>query len=42
MVGISRNTYKRYSIETIIDNDGILWLNEKHEKKKKELNHKNS
>ena len=22
--------YKRHSIETIVDNDGILWLNEKH------------
>ena len=27
MVDISR---KRYGIETIEDNDGILWLNEKH------------
>ena len=22
--------YKRHSIETIVDNDAILWLNEKH------------
>ena len=30
MVDISRNTYERNGIETIIDNDRILWLNEKH------------
>ena len=30
MVDISRETYERNSIETILDNDGILCLNEKH------------
>ena len=30
MVDISRKTYERNGIETIVDNDGILWLNEKH------------
>ena len=30
MVNISRKTYERNGIETIVDNDGILWLNEKH------------
>ena len=30
MADISRKTYKRNGIETIVDNDGILWLNEKH------------
>ena len=30
MVDISRKTYERNDIETIVDNDGILWLNEKH------------
>ena len=30
MVNISRKTYEKNSIETIIDNDGILKLNEKH------------
>ena len=30
MVDISRKTYERNGIETIADNDGILWLNEKH------------
>ena len=29
MVDISRKTYERRGIETIVDNDGILWLNEK-------------
>ena len=29
MVDISRQKCKRNGIETIIDNDGILWLNEK-------------
>ena len=28
MVDISRKTYERNGIETIIDNDGMLWLNE--------------
>ena len=30
MTDISRKTYERNGIETIVDNDGILWLNEKH------------
>ena len=30
MVDISRKTYGRNGIETIVDNDGILWLNEKY------------
>ena len=30
MVDISRETYERNGIETIVDNDGILWLNEQH------------
>ena len=30
MVDISRKTYERNGIETIVDNDGILWLNEKN------------
>ena len=30
MLDISRRTYERNGIETMIDNDGILWLNEKH------------
>ena len=30
MVRISRKTYKRNDIETIVDKDGILRLNEKH------------
>ena len=38
MVNISRKTYERNGIETIVDNDGILWLNEKHIEER--LNHK--
>ena len=30
MVDISRELYKRNGIETTVDNDGILRLNEKH------------
>ena len=30
MVDISRKTYERNGIETIVDNDEIFWLNEKH------------
>ena len=30
MVGISTKAYERNGIETILGNDGILWLNEKH------------
>ena len=30
MVDISRKTYARNGIETIVDDDGILWLDEKY------------
>ena len=30
MVDITRKTYEQNGIETIVDNDGILWLSEKH------------
>ena len=30
MVDINRKMYERSSVETMIDSDGILWLNEKH------------
>ena len=30
MVNISRKTYERNNIAATVDNDGILWLNEKH------------
>ena len=30
MADISKKTYEINGIETIVDNDGILWLNEKH------------
>ena len=30
MDDISRQTYERNGIKTIVNNDGILWLNEKH------------
>ena len=30
MIDITRKTYERNGIETIIDHDGILWLSEKH------------
>ena len=39
MVDISRKTYGKNGIETIVDNDGILWLNEKHIEEG--LDHKN-
>ena len=32
MADISRKTYKRNGIETMVDNHGILKLNEKHQK----------
>ena len=32
MIDISRKTCERNGIETIADNEGILWLNEKHRK----------
>ena len=30
MIDICRKTYERNDMETIVDNDGILGLNEKH------------
>ena len=30
MADISRKTHERSGAETIVDNDGILWMNEKH------------
>ena len=30
MVDISRKTYERNGTQTIVDNDGVLWLNEKY------------
>ena len=30
MVDISRKKYERNRIETIVDSDGILWVNKKH------------
>ena len=33
MIDLSCKMYERNSIETIVENDGILWLNEKHFKK---------
>ena len=39
MVNISRKTYERNGIDKITDNDGILWLNEKHIEEA--LDHKN-
>ena len=30
MVDISKETYEGTCVETKVDNDGILWLNEKH------------
>ena len=38
MVDISRRTFERNGKEKIVDNDGILWLNEKHLEEK--LDHK--
>ena len=32
MVNISRKTYERNGVETIVDSDGILRLNEKQRK----------
>ena len=37
MVDIRRKTYETNGVETIVDNDGILWLNEKY---LEGLNHK--
>ena len=30
MIDISRKTYKRNGVETIVDSGGIFWMNEKH------------
>ena len=30
MVDISKKTYERNGVETIVDSDAILWLKEKH------------
>ena len=38
MVHISTKTYEKNGIETMIDNDRILWLNQKH--MEEELYHK--
>ena len=39
MVDISREAYEKYGVETMPDNGGILWLNEKHIEEG--LDHKN-
>ena len=39
MVNKSRETNEKKCVETIVDNDGILWLNEKHITER--LDHKN-
>ena len=39
MVDRSRKTYERNGIETIVDNDGILWLNKKHIKEQLDHEH---
>ena len=39
MVDINRKTYERKGVETTVDNDGILWVKEKHIKEG--LDHKN-
>ena len=39
MVDINRKTYKRNGVETIVDSNGILWVNEKHIEEG--LDHKN-
>ena len=39
MVDISRKTYKRKDVKTILDGNGTLWLNEKHIGER--LGHKN-
>ena len=40
MADISRETYERNGIQTIADNDGILYLNDKHIEEG--LDHKNA
>ena len=39
MVDVSRKTDERNVIKAIVDNDGILWLNERHTEQ--ELDQKN-
>ena len=39
MADTRRETYESNGIETIIDNDGTLWLSERH--REQELNHIN-
>ena len=39
MTDLSRKGYERISIETIVDIDGILLLNEKHIEEQLEDNH---
>ena len=39
MVDINRKTYERNSIETIVDSDRILWLNEKHIQERLDYKH---
>ena len=39
MAGISRKMYERNSIQTVVGNDGIFWLNEKVIEER--LDHKN-
>ena len=39
MVDIKRKKYERNDVETIVDNDEVLWLNEKHIKEG--FDHKN-
>ena len=39
MVDISRETYESNGVETIVDSNGILWLNERHIKDR--LDYKN-
>ena len=33
MVDISRKTYERNGVETIVNSDGTLWLNKKHKRR---------
>ena len=40
MVDKSREMYGRNCVETIIDSDGILWLNEKHKEEELKM-HRN-
>ena len=41
MIGIRREKFGRHDIETIADNDGIMWLNEKKKKIEECLDHQN-